>query len=379
MTTGRAGDDGTAERLRELHRLRDEGLITAEEFDAQRARILGQAFGGSEIAPSSGAPEARPDPTAMSELAAATGAPSERNAPEDAVGDHHAVTERGRFHPETFPNWLRITLIVASGLWIVTIPFMFWRKARYTWLPYVGAGTVALLVFGMVVGGGADEPMPSPTAATSSPTATATPTRTPAPTVIATRSSTATPEPSFAIANTDGIGVSVRDACDDARRVSASGDGIAEGTVVRLVAPGKGECTEWMLVRAPDGRESWVRSRYLEATVPATPQPTPTASPSPTPTLTVLDRQCLEWGRLTGHASGLTEAMVRSEYAMWQRDVLPNCRALSTSAPTLCGEMRSIGLDPFDPDILLSALVLFEVDPDQWDDIAAAVRVWCSR
>ena len=35
-----------------------------------------------------------------------------------------------RLHPANFPNWLRIALIALGGVWLVTIPFMFWRKAR---------------------------------------------------------------------------------------------------------------------------------------------------------------------------------------------------------------------------------------------------------
>ena len=36
---------GAAERLRELQRLRDEGLITEAEFEERRARILDETFG----------------------------------------------------------------------------------------------------------------------------------------------------------------------------------------------------------------------------------------------------------------------------------------------------------------------------------------------
>ncbi len=93
------------------------------------------------------------------------------------------------------------------------------------------------------------------------------------------------------VADTDGDGVSVRDACDDARRSSAPGDGIPEGTAVLLIARGAGPCIEWMLVQAPDGRESWVRLRYLapplqEASATRTPAATARPTPSPSPTAT---------------------------------------------------------------------------------------------
>lgn len=116
------------------------------------------------------------------------------------------------------------------------------------------------------------------------PTGTPTPTSVAAPAVAtpsATPSPAPTPHPSFTIANTDGDGVAVRDACDDSARVSAPGQGIPEDTVVVLVEVGDGECAEWMNVRTPDGRQSWVRLTYLEA-LPgadtATPVQTPTSA-----------------------------------------------------------------------------------------------------
>ena len=149
---------------------------------------------------------------------------------------------------------------------------------------------------------------PAPAAPTPPPTAAAPPTVDPTPAAIATATATgtttlqqttapavatATPEPTLlTIAGTDGEGVSVRDACDDARRISAPGKGIAEGTTVQLLESGEGDCADWMLVQAPDGRESWVRSRYLAAAPSAsraptaTPQPTPTATATLTPTAT---------------------------------------------------------------------------------------------
>lgn len=110
-----------------------------------------------------------------------------------------------------------------------------------------------------------DPPEESPTTTTTQPM-TPTPTRTPQP----TPTPTATPTPSFKIANTDGDGVAVRDACDDAARISAPGQGIREGTVVEWIETGDGDCADWMYVSDPGGRETWVRSQYLEA-LPATP------------------------------------------------------------------------------------------------------------
>ena len=152
---------------------------------------------------------------------------------------------------------------------------------------------------------------PAPAASTPPPTAAAAPTVNPTPTPTAAETAagtatlqetptpvvaTATPEPTLlTIAGTDGEGVSVRDACDDARRISAPGRGIAEGTTVQLIESGEGDCADWMLVQVPDGRESWVRSRYLAAspqapsasrTATATPQLTPAAAPTQTPTVT---------------------------------------------------------------------------------------------
>lgn len=83
-----------------------------------------------------------------------------------------------------------------------------------------------------------------------------------------TPASTATAQPTLPpqlrIAHTDGSGVAVRDACDDESRVSAPGEGIREGALVLPITEGTGDCAAWMHVQAPDGRRSWVRSRYLE-------------------------------------------------------------------------------------------------------------------
>ena len=62
-----------------------------------------------------------------------------------------------KLNPENFPRWLRIALIVMSGVWLVTIPFMFWRKARYTWLPYVGVLAIVVIGLGVASGGSTEE------------------------------------------------------------------------------------------------------------------------------------------------------------------------------------------------------------------------------
>lgn len=63
-----------------------------------------------------------------------------------------------KLNPAHFPNWLRIALIALGGVWLVTIPFMFRRKARYTWLPYAGAATIVLIAVAAVAGGASEEP-----------------------------------------------------------------------------------------------------------------------------------------------------------------------------------------------------------------------------
>lgn len=117
-----------------------------------------------------------------------------------------------KLNPAHFPNWLRIALIALSGVWLVTIPFMFWRKARYTWLPYAGAATIVLIAVVAVAGDASEEPEPAatgnpqpPTAAretaeatappTSQPSPTQTPAPSPTPTSEPTPTSTPTPEP----------------------------------------------------------------------------------------------------------------------------------------------------------------------------------------
>ena len=69
--------------------------------------------------------------------------------------------------------------------------------------------------------------------------------------------------------HTAGDGIAVRDDCrDDA--VSVPGDGIAEGAAVHVTGRDDA-CPGWARAAAPDGRETWVRLRYLSApdTLPA--------------------------------------------------------------------------------------------------------------
>ena len=305
-------------------------------------------------------------------------APSDEGATSRLQSDQPTPDPPGEsvVNPARWANWLRITAIVLSGIWIVTIPFMFWRAARFTWLPYLGVATVLIVALALAVGSEGEQSAPTTSAsvpaATAAPRASAqttsaslpaatapppTPVRTATATPSPTPPITPTQQPSFEIAHTDEAGVAVRDACDDERRVSAPGAGIAEGTVVELVKLGEGDCAEWIQVRVADGRESWVRSQYLEPrsapTAPAhTPAPTPTApatrtpSAAPTPTvaprpvatarqMTVLDRECLLWGQATGNAS-FSEAYVLSNYELWQSAVLPGCRTLRSAARELC-------------------------------------------
>ena len=73
----------------------------------------------------------------------------------------------------------------------------------------------------------------------------------------------ATPEPAprVVIGNTDGMGVSHRNDCDDGARLSAVG-GWPDGTEVEVIGRGVGRCVGWLLVSA-DGVTSWVRGQYV--------------------------------------------------------------------------------------------------------------------
>ena len=202
-TDASGGGRPAAERLRELQRLHDDGLISDEEFEAQRARILDAAFGPGETPILAEAREERPPASARAVTEPLADGPEPAMGFEAPGGDS-AVSRRSPLHPERWPNWLRIALIAASGVWLVTIPLMFWRAARYTWLPYVGVATAVVLVLSIAVGAEGDEADEPPPAATVQPVASATPavpeptpTRTlePATTPSPVPTSTATPEP----------------------------------------------------------------------------------------------------------------------------------------------------------------------------------------
>ena len=73
------------------------------------------------------------------------------------------------------------------------------------------------------------------------------------------------------VANTGGVGVAVRDACDNGAKTGGS---LAEGAEVQLLFIGQGSCMGWYVVAASE-IELWVRADYLE--------PTPAPSPTPRP------------------------------------------------------------------------------------------------
>jgi hypothetical protein len=109
--------------------------------------------------------------------------------------------------------------------------------------------------------------VPTPTAATPAPTTPAAPptaavaTLAPGPTLAAAAAQpTAEPNPGtrLRIAHTDGQGVAVRSAPDDAAREPA---GFLEGAqVTELERAGN----DWVRVRGDGGLEGWVRAAYLE-------------------------------------------------------------------------------------------------------------------
>ena len=128
--------------------------------------------------------------------------------------------------PRNWPNWLRIVTLVVSGVWIVSIPLLFSARLRMTWMPWVGVGSVILLVVGIAVPADDDVATAEPTTVVtatvasditeSEPTAATetfklTPTPTPTVTVSPTPTSTpettptpelATPEPTPQVAPT---------------------------------------------------------------------------------------------------------------------------------------------------------------------------------
>ena len=172
MSTDASGSGRpAAERLRELSGLREGGLLSDEEFEAQRARILDESFGLSEAATEPGSGERSAEPPAAGRLESATDL--------ESPGGDVAPPRRSALHPGRWPDWLRIVLTAASGIWIVTIPLMFWRAARFTWLPYLGAATIAVAALLVAVGSEGQELAPSasaprPAAATAAPQPAAT-------------------------------------------------------------------------------------------------------------------------------------------------------------------------------------------------------------
>ncbi len=192
-TDASGGGRPAAERLRELQRLLDDGLISEQEFEAQRARILDEALGSGD-APIGSDPRERgselsrrrPDSRPVHREEAAS-PPRGQPETEPSVGGDAVMRARGPLHPARWPSWLRIVLIVISGVWLITLPFMLSRRARFTWLPYVGVATIAVLAFGLAVSGESEgstpastgpAPRPEPPVAASVPT----PARTPEPT-----------------------------------------------------------------------------------------------------------------------------------------------------------------------------------------------------
>ena len=110
--------------------------------------------------------------------------------------------------PAYWPDWVRITLIVISGFWLITLPFMFWKRMRYTGLPYAGLVLPVLVALSLVFGQSSNDEgetqadqvgaAVSPATAVASPTvevATATATPSPTPTASPTPTPTATPTP----------------------------------------------------------------------------------------------------------------------------------------------------------------------------------------
>ena len=105
-------------------------------------------------------------------------------------------------------------------------------------------------------------------AGTSGPAASGIPSRT-------SDASSAVPEPAqsdltateIRRVNSGGGGVSFRDACAESAIVPGiAGEGIRDGSLVRVVRTGDGDCIGWLLVSVePDGRESWVQARHLSA------------------------------------------------------------------------------------------------------------------
>ncbi len=233
MSTGESSS--AAERLRELQRLRDDDLISKEEFEAQRARVLDEAFSPGQAETVSGSGAAVPS-------GSSTERPSDQDVPASSPPEDPPRDPPGErvVNPARWPNWLRITAIVVSGVWIVTVPFMFRRVPRYTWLPYLGVATAVVLVFAIAAGDAGDEADQSAPAPAAHPAGSAVPVLEPTPTRTPEPTPTRTPEP----------------------------------TPTRTPEPTPTRTPEPTPTHAP------------EPTPTGTPEPTPTHTPEPTPTRT---------------------------------------------------------------------------------------------
>ena len=146
-------------------------------------------------------------------------------------------------------------------------------RARAAWL----LSGLSVLLLAATCGSNTASEDPEPSASPPAGAATATPTDTPEPT------SSATPSPGnlldiVYVGNTGGDGVSLRDACRDDARIPGAW---AEGTAVRIIDPGEGECAGWTFVAGP-GKGSWVSDGYLTETKPAVASP-PSSSGGSTP------------------------------------------------------------------------------------------------
>lgn len=64
-----------------------------------------------------------------------------------------ATGDPGLLHPVRWPRLARILLCIASGLWLVTIPFMLSGGARRSWLPWLGIAAIILLALFIADGG----------------------------------------------------------------------------------------------------------------------------------------------------------------------------------------------------------------------------------
>ena len=74
------------------------------------------------------------------------------------------------------------------------------------------------------------------------------------------------PPTRWIVGNTGGLGVSLRDVCRDAARLSVVG-GLLDGTEVEVMETGAGSCAGWFRVRA-DEVTTWVRAQYVREFVP---------------------------------------------------------------------------------------------------------------